>query len=307
MSIFYLNHNELNGIRDEETVKAKLKEILILFTLLNQEQLQMLVYSNLWDTRVLGGTLRTFLYNTRNREEVKIFILSLMNTGPFYYKEDQHINLLIKPEVPTESFVTKLLSICFKDKHPLVLSLESEKHLKERAYSISDKNIFHDVNNIIGLEELKEYIRDEENPVSITEVFETIQQRKENIILLDKSIKSARSHDFQKRFTDVLMAFIALEEIELKLILEGAPEDQRIKLFSEYTGLEISKESTQTLKVPRYRREREFIVPNLGTVIFDWHVKIGNSTRIHYYIDKENQKVYIGHCGRHLGTSSYNS
>lgn len=307
MSIFYLNHNELNGIRDEETLKEKLKEILLLFTLLNQERLQMLVYSNLWDTRVLGRTLRTFLYNTQNREEVKVFILSLMNTGPFYYKEDQYINLLIKPEVPTESFVIKLLSICFRDKHPLVLSLESEKHLKEKTYSIRDKNIFHDVNNIIGIEELKEYIRDEETPVSITEVFESIQQRRGNIILLEKSIKSARSHDFQKRFTDVLKAFIALEEIELKLILEGASEDQRIKLFSEYTGLEISKESTQTLKVPRYRREREFIVPNIGTVLFDWHVKIGNSTRIHYYIDKEKQKVYIGHCGRHLGTSSYNS
>lgn len=307
MSIFYLNHNELEGIMDEEAVKTKLKEILNLFTLLNQEQLQMLVYSNFWDTRVLGKTLRSFLYNTQNRKEAKIFILGLINTGPFYYKENQQLNLLIQPEVPTDSFVTKLLSICFKDKHPLVLSLESEKHLKEKNYSISERHIFHEVNNYIGIEELKKYIGSIDNPVNITEVFETIQQKREKIILLDKSFKSARSHDFQKRFIDVLRALIALEEIELKLILEGVSEEQRIKLFFEYTGLEISKESSQTLRIPRYRREREITLPNIGTVLFEWHVKIGNTTRIHYFIDKEEQKVYIGHCGRHLGTASYNS
>lgn len=307
MSTFYLNHNALEGTMEEETVKERLLEILKLFTFLNREQLQMLVYSNFWDIRVLGGTLRSFLFNTQDREEVKVFILSLMNTGPFYYKENQGQNLQIEPEVPTGSFVKKLLSICYKDKHSLVLSLDLERHLKETTYTISENRIFHEVNNFIGIEELKRYVGGISNPSSITEVFETIQQKREHVILLEKSIKSARSHDFQRRFADVLKALTALEDIELKLVLEGATEEQRIKNFFEYTGLEISKESSQTLNIPRNKREREFIVPNLGSVLFEWHVKIGNSTRIHYYIDKELGKVYVGHCGRHLGTASYNS
>jgi len=90
-------------------------------------------------------------------------------------------------------------------------------------------------------------------------------------------------------------------------VLEGVSDEVRTKVFFEETGFEISRESDMTLKVRRYRAEREFIVPGLGKQLFEWHVKIGRTIRIHFFIDRDNQKVYIGHCGRHLGTVSYNS
>jgi len=44
-----------------------------------------------------------------------------------------------------------------------------------------------------------------------------------------------------------------------------------------------------------------------GNVLFEWHIKIGSETRIHFFIDKEEKKVYIGHCGKHLPIPSYKS
>jgi len=40
-------------------------------------------------------------------------------------------------------------------------------------------------------------------------------------------------------------------------------------------------------------------------MMFVWHIKIGGETRIHFYIDKEEKKIYIGHCGKHLAVPSY--
>lgn len=61
------------------------------------------------------------------------------------------------------------------------------------------------------------------------------------------------------------------------------------------------------IQTPKFRRKRELNIPSKGKRLFEWHIKIGRTTRIHYYVDEEDEKVYIGYCGCHLGIPSYNS
>lgn len=308
MSIFYLNHSVLQYQNEEQGVKDKLKEIVDLINYLKKEQHQLFVFSEVWNIPILGTTLRSFLHRMTNREEAKLIVISLVNTGPFYYEGAASSNLNVNPIVPKDHYVYKLLTICFNNNHPLVLSLNEEKDLVERKYQISENRIFHEVDNYISRDELPEYFQTIDNPADINNVFEILDQKRSNIIILEKAKKSAKQHNFQGRFLDVLKAIYALEDIELRFLLEGVPDEVRTKIFLEETGFEISRESDATLKVRRYKMEREFMVPALGgKKLFEWHVKIGNSVRIHYYIDRENGSVYIGHCGRHLGTASYNS
>lgn len=308
MSVFYLNHSVLEYQVNEHSVKNKLKEIVDLINYLKKEHCQMFVYSSIWNTPILGSTLRTILHRMTNREEAKLIVISIVNTGPFYYESLLSRKLDFNPSVADSLFVYKLLTICFNDKHPLVLSLSEEKDMIERSYEIAENHIFHKVDNYIGGETLPEYFNTAENPTDINNVFEILNQKRSNIIILDKARKSAKQHNFQGRFSEVLRGICALADIELKLLQEDVPDEIRTKIFLDETGLEISRESDATLKIRRYRTEREFIVPALGgKKLFDWHMKIGNSIRVHYYLDRENGVVYIGHCGRHLGTSSYNS
>jgi hypothetical protein len=90
-------------------------------------------------------------------------------------------------------------------------------------------------------------------------------------------------------------------------LLEGVPDRQRAEVFLQQTGFEISGESSEVLKNPGFRKHREFVTGAKGILLFDWHIKIGSETRIHFYIDKKEKKIYIGHCGKHLPVPSYKS
>jgi hypothetical protein len=306
MSIFYLNHNIFESQKTVEELRNKLKETINIFHYLTKNNLRMHVYSNLWDITVLGETFRAYLYKL-NRDEVNLLILSLINTGPFYYEEMEESQIVINPNIPVRNFAAKLLEICFKDKHDLILSINGEPDLYHRIYELIKDHNSYRVENYIGLDDVKVYIESNLIPQNISQVFKNISQYSTNILILDSAIKASRQHNFQGKFKEVLNVITALEEVELPLLKEGVNDEERKRIFYESTGFEISKESEKTLKVKKYRNEREFFISGIGQVLFEWHIKIGLSTRIHYYIDKENSKIYVGHCGRHLGTVSYNS
>lgn len=307
MSIFYLNHNILEAQQTFLDLRSRLIEIVEINQHLSKNNHEMFVYSNLWNITVLGDTLKTYMYKIPNKDEVSLLVLSLVNSGPFYYENSNASKLIISPSVSVNNFVTKLLGVCFKDKQPLVLSANNEPDLTQEKYELKKENVFHIVQNYIGLEKIKEYLDTNVNPTNIFEVIEIINQYYKNIIMMDSSIKSSKQHNFQGKFKDVLNLIKALEDVELPLLHEGVNDEERRKIFYESTGFEISKESEKTLKVRKYRSEREFVIAGYGTILFEWHIKIGLNTRIHYYIDRDSNKIYVGHCGRHLGTVSYNS
>jgi len=69
-------------------------------------------------------------------------------------------------------------------------------------------------------------------------------------------------------------------------------------------GIKISGESESTLN--QYSKERTFSIPNtLREQVFEDHIKLPD-IRIHFYLDRETQKCYIGYIGKHLKISSGN-
>ena len=145
------------------------------------------------------------------------------------------------------------------------------------------------------------------NPLmSIQDVFMKIEEERESLIILTSARKSANRHNFKGNFTVVYNLLLALQDFELNSDSHEMSES-REDYFYRNTGFQISKESATTLDVKRFRQEREFIIPGEGKKLFEWHIKIGNDTRIHYYVDKTDEKIYVGHCGAHLGTVSFNS
>lgn len=137
-------------------------------------------------------------------------------------------------------------------------------------------------------------------------VFREIARSHPAIEILPAAGKSARRHNFKGAFHDVYKTVAALEK-ELGLFQERIPDPQRMEQFLRHTGFEISGESPEVLQNSRYRKHREFVIGSKGKSLFDWHIKIGNETRIHFYIDREAKKIYIGHCGKHLPVPSYRS
>lgn len=305
MTTFYLNHCLLEN-ETEDNVITSLWEIVRLTKRFQTNNYTLSVYHAFWNIKVINGTLRTLL-QSRTMDEVKVLILTIMNTGPYFFEDYLTRQLDIDPPVLEHSFEHDLLSICYKDKHPLIISLKNEKVLTHNKYTLIENFISHEVQNIFGEEGLTTYSQQTLALNNIEDVYEEISNVKGNIIILESARKSARRHDFQSRFLDVYKAIIALDEIELSLLKEATDEERRLRIFQQETGFEISRESIKTLNVQRYRTEREFNIPGHGKEVFEWHVKIGNSTRIHYYIDLIQNQIYIGHCGKHLGTSSYNS
>ncbi|MGE5341761.1 MAG: hypothetical protein ACM3SY_09805 [Candidatus Omnitrophota bacterium] len=173
-------------------------------------------------------------------------------------------------------------------------------------YTLSSENRSQDILNLIGHEKLLRYFENRLTFNCIDEVFRKITEENPSIEILDSAWKSGKRHHFKGAFVDVYKTICALKS-EMDLLLAGVSEIQRIETYLQQTGFEISGETNKTLENPKYRKYREFNIGSKGRVLFEWHIKIGNEIRIHYYIDKENKKIYIGHCGKHLPVPSFHS
>jgi len=125
-----------------------------------------------------------------------------------------------------------------------------------------------------------------------------------NIIILDSALKSAeRASDYQNS-DNLLAALCKLGDEFLSAFLEGG--DNKAKLVFG-TDIYAPKESEQTMNNPKCRRQRTFTYK--GREIIMWrHLGWGvaNNTReglrLYFWIDKEDEKIIIGHCGKHLDT-----
>lgn len=69
-----------------------------------------------------------------------------------------------------------------------------------------------------------------------------------------------------------------------------------ISLLKE-EGVTCSRESSSTMN--KYGEERIFRHRGQSRKM-ELHIKVGRHLRIYFDIDRENQKIIIGYCGRHL-------
>lgn len=308
MSI-YFNHSSFeNGTMDK--IPDYITEVMSIKKKAQGNNENLYFYQDFWDVKLDGTDLRNFMFKNNNLESVKGLIASVMN-GPYYYNNFEKNHIETNPRVNSTSFGETLLGICFKDNQPNIVSLAEEKEIVSSRYEVKgygEAEVDFEVINFMGEEGLESYVKRNMIFHSINDVFTAIEQTRKNIVILENAKKSAKKHDFRGSCREVYNAICSLEDVELPALLSGENDENRRSLYYSSCSIEISKESSETLNVERYRKEREFVIPGKGKMVFQWHIKIGGGhTRIYYFIDKEDEKIYIGHCGKHLGTSSYNS
>lgn len=303
MEKLYFNHSALIN-SSEQAVIACIVEIAAIKDILGS--IPLFVSDDFWGLHIQSGTLFSFLTKQGNRDKAIVLILALMNNGPHFHRPVLVPHLMIIPEVSQGCFAFDLMHTCFKDNQEHILSLLNEKILTHKKYTLSTKKLSLDIINLIGREKVLRYLENRLVFNSIEEVFQEIIKVNPSIKILESAWKSAKKHNFKGALFDVYKTICTLTS-EMALLIDGIPEPQRIESFLKQTGFEISGETKKTLENPKYRERREFIIESKGKVLFEWHIKIGNEIRIHYFIDKENKKIYIAHCGSHLPVPSFRS
>jgi len=295
----YFNHSLMENTSRQEA-DIIFSEIIDLRTFCNKKKIDLRFYEKLWEVKI--GNILLYDYIERLKD-IKSLLIQAVKSGPFYSTDYDEVSLIIEPSVLPGTFGETILYICFSDKQKEILSLVNEKTLSERTYQVRNIDNFVDILNFKGKNELLSYLNSLLKFRNIEEVFELIERETENIIILYSARRSARKHDFRSFCSVVYFAIMGLEDTELDMILQDKNEIDRKKVFLEKYHLEISRETSTTLKSRSCLKIRSFDVPGQGNQLFEWHIKIdGNRTRIHYWVDKINKKVYIGHCGEHLPT-----
>jgi hypothetical protein len=303
MKKIYFNHSLLVGASDPEVTRLVV-EIVQLKNALGAVPLY--VYEYFWSLQIQSGTLRSFLAYRHNQDRAKVIILALMHNGPHFHDSPLAEDVTITPGIGKTGFGEKLLHTCFNDCQEYVLSLSEEKVLIHSIYTVTGAGKSVTIVNLVGMRALRERLQSQLVFHSIDDVFREVTRSHPSIEILPGTGKSAGRHNFKGAFHDVYKTVTALEK-ELSLLLEGVPDQQRMERFLQHTGFEISGESPEVLQNSKYRRYREFVIGSKGKMLFEWHIKIGNETRVHFFIDKEAKKIYIGHCGKHLPIPSYKS
>lgn len=306
MNEIYLNHSVfVNQSREE--VHTSLIELVKIVHFLKESGSQLWVAPNFWSVPLENDTLslNQFVYSLSDRDETRIIVSTTMDNGPHYVEvEALDTSISTSPSLDIQdSHVNYLLQSCFHQRQENIISLNGEKILLGTKYTVTDSTVEMNIRNFLGLEPLTGHFEENKHFSSILEVFEMIESDFPNIIILDSAKKSARKHNFQNQFQAAYESIIALDRIELSQLLDGYHSEERKQIFYQEVGYEISEESTKTMQMSSCVREREFRIPDKGAKVFEWHIKIGRFTRIHYYIDISERKVYIGHCGKHLRTS----
>ena len=303
MEKIYFNHGILIGSVDS-SLMASIAEIADIKKALGS--IPLCVSEDFWNLPIQSGTLFSFLTKRGNRDRAIVLILTLMNNGPHFHPSVVVQNMVIVPRISQDCFAFGLMHICFNDNQEHVLSLVNEKILGCDKYKLSTKSRSQDIINLIGREKLLSYLENRLIFNSIEDVFQEITRVDPCIEILESARKSAKKHNFKGAFFEVYKTICTLKS-EMALLIDGKPEPLRVESFLQQTGCEISGETKKTLENPKFRERREFIIESKGKVLFEWHIKIGREIRIHYFIDKENKKIYIGHCGNHLPVSSFHT
>lgn len=307
MNEMYLNHGCLMDATDD-TLGMKLKELQEIILKLREQHWSLAVIRDFWNVPTNGKTLKEYMHSNYSKEKQLTSIIGIMNAGPYFELEQirqTDTSLDIVPEIENKEFEYPFLFTCFLNEQKHIASFNQPNYLPQKQFAISLSDEELEVSNSIGLHGLEHTLLKLLSFQTITDVFEKIEENT-SIIILGEARDSAKRHNFKGNYRGVYRLITLLYEMEFTKVSEEISESKE-DVFYKMTGFKISPESSATMSHRRYRSEREFVIPGKGKEVFEWHIKIGHDTRIHYFVDKEEKKLYIGHCGAHLRTISFNS
>jgi len=161
-----------------------------------------------------------------------------------------------------------------------------------------------DVSNIYSLDQIEGHIQ---------ELTEINQSNKGYLISLEQmgnedfpnlkfcltALKNLRSSVVTSQ--DYTVIVDVLNRLNNSIVNSG--DEEELKRIS---GLDISKESRETMQCKKHSRKRYFIHPELGKVLFESHIKnFSNGKRMHILADYKEKTIAIGFFGLHLSTVNF--
>lgn len=294
MTKFYFNHKLIEDTHDNNSsgLTSQFKELALITEEIRKEKLQLFFCNYINNNQdVFYNKLHRY---HREREAISIITSYITNANNFYPITSSNFKIDSKEDY---------LNMCVEDNQNLVASLTNESFLSEPEYIVNDFCI----KNLLGLSPLKQYIIEELKPPlsfkGVKEVFSYLKDVYQNKIeILNNAKKTAKKCSLDGDM--LIKIYRALEQAINVLLPHNTNNLNHLELdykqaTEEYGSFDISPESQKTLN--KYGHLRTFNI-NGEPLIFSNHIKIGNNFRIHFYI--KNNKLYIGHCGKHLPIAS---
>ncbi len=290
MTSFYFNHKLIEDTHKNNSndLISQFNELALITSEIRKEKHQLLFCSHINNNQEIFNNK---LYRS-NCESISAIIEVIKNTD-FYPINSNNFKFDTKDDY---------LKMCVEDNQNLVASLSDESFLSKPDYTVNDFSI----KNFLGLNALKQYISELKPPLSfkgIREVFSYLKDVYPNKIeILNNAEKTAKKCSLDGDM--LIKIYRALEQAINVLLPHNTNNLNHLELdykqaTEEYGSFDISPESQKTLN--KYGHLRTFNI-NGELHIFSNHIKIGNNFRIHFYI--KNNKLYIGHCGKHLPIAS---
>lgn len=154
-----------------------------------------------------------------------------------------------------------------------------------------------------------ELCRDDSRRTTLQILEEAAQQVGPQIVILDSARRSAARWDLDCAGHELHRAILGLA-VYARALTQCKDDGSRLgreeaaDVYHKETTIPMSREGGNL--GPSRKQERSFVAGPHGRQFFDMHAKPGNLTRIHVWVTAEQeggsiiQRIYIGHCGRHL-------
>lgn len=198
-----------------------------------------------------------------------------------------------------DEILARVVQCCVENEIEHIYSVKQLNENIPENFEIKEKLLW----NVCDIKEILERYARFPQIQSISDAFNRIHQEFPYIIFLNKAYQTCDEKENVYRqfgYEKVVQLFEIANDILFPVLLNKIrmPEKECFRKYEEKTKIDVSRETPATMKQFGYEREVEIDGEKIQMEI---HFKIKDA-RI--YIHAKNDKIYVGHCGRHLRTKT---
>lgn len=198
-----------------------------------------------------------------------------------------------------DEILARVVQCCVENGIEHIYSVKQfNKNIPEN-FEIKEKILW----NVCDIREIQERYARFPQIQSMSDAFHRINEEFPYIIFLNKAYQTCDDKENVYRqfgYEKIVRLFEIANDILFPVLLNKIrmPEKECFRKYEEKTKIDVSRETPATMKQFGYEREVEIDGEKIQMEI---HFKIKDA-RI--YIHAKNDKIYVGHCGRHLRTKT---
>lgn len=183
------------------------------------------------------------------------------------------------------------------------LEIDAAYHYHRNAYlgiDFSSQKGIANKRQIINISKASEFRDDLINQVSVNDIWDSRDRLFSNLVFCDHvkmQIESLTNINDFKRVVSIL------NDVN-KYLIHKESKTFSCGIMNQESTFHMSPESEITLL--EYGENRKFRTPDGNTLLFNYHLKLGNQFRIYIHQIQKSNKLYIGHIGNHLPTKKFN-